>query len=214
MPVLKSAPRERPKPPESLFDMEQGDQFIAAPEVVEWAMATFVREAAPLWNPEHGHLEQANIGALWTNVSNSKNGKAIVGQCETGDPMAMGKWSKAKARIQVEQWFGSIPDFILTFDAGYAEQCSDIEWCALVEHELLHAAQDRDSYGAPKFSASTGRPVWCIRSHDVQEFTSIVRRYGADAAHVREFVDAANGKPEIGHASIAHACGVCLSKAA
>lgn len=177
-------------------------------------MATFVREGATLWNPEHGHLEQANIGALWTNVSNSKNGKAIVGQCETGDPMAMGKWSKAKARIQVEQWFGSIPDFILTFDAGYAEQCSDIEWCALVEHELLHAAQDRDIYGAPKFSASTGRPVWCIRGHDVQEFTSIVRRYGADAAHVREFVDAAKGKPEVGHASIAHACGVCLSKAA
>ncbi len=79
---------------------------------------------------------------------------------------------------------------------------------------MLHAAQDRDIYGAPKFSASTGRPVWCIRGHDVQEFTSIVRRYGADAAHVREFVDAANGKPEIGHASIAHACGVCLSKAA
>lgn len=214
MTVLKNARHERPKPPASLFEIEQGDQFIAAPEVVEWAMATFVREGAPLWNPEHDHLEQASIGALWTNVSNSKNGKAIIGQCETGDPMAMGKWAKAKAGIQVEQWFGSIPDFILTFDAGYAEQCSDIEWCALVEHELLHSAQDRDIYGAPKFSASTGRPVWCIRGHDVQEFTSIVRRYGADAAHVREFVDAANGTPEIGQASIAHACGVCLSKAA
>ena len=197
-----------------MFDIERGDQFIPAPEIVEWATATFIEEGAPLYNPEHGHLEQASIGALWTNVANSRNGRMIVGQCETGDPMAMGKWAKAKARIQVEQWFGSIPDFILTFDAGYASQCSDIEWCALLEHELLHAAQERDVFGAPKFSASTGRPVWAIRGHDVQEFTSIVRRYGADAAHVREFVDAANQRPEIGHANIAHACGVCLSKAA
>jgi len=204
----------RPMPPESMFDIERGDQFIPAPEIVEWATATFIEEGAPLYNPEHGHLEQASIGALWTNVANSRNGRMIVGQCETGDPMAMGKWAKAKARIQVEQWFGSIPDFILTFDAGYASQCSDIEWCALLEHELLHAAQERDVFGAPKFSASTGRPVWAIRGHDVQEFTSIVRRYGADAAHVREFVDAANQRPEIGHANIAHACGVCLSKAA
>lgn len=204
----------RPMPPECLFDIEQGDQFIPAPEIIEWAMETFVMEGSPLHNPEHGHLEMANIGVLWTNVANSKNGRMIVGQCEVGDPMAMGKWAKAKARIQVEQWFGFIPDFILTFDAGYASQCSDIEWCALVEHELLHAAQDRDMYGAPKFSASTGRPVWAIRGHDVQEFTSIVRRYGADAVHVREFVDAANQRPEVGHASVAHACGVCLSRAA
>lgn len=204
----------RPMPPEDLFDIERGDQFIAAPEVVEWAMGTFVYGEAALHNPEHAHLEQAKLGALWTNVPNSKNGKGIVGQCETGGPMAMGKWAKAKARIQVELWFGFIPDFILTFDAAYAAQCSDIEWCALVEHELLHAAQDTDIFGAPKFSASTGRPVWTIRGHDVQEFTSIVRRYGADAAHVREFVDAANGAPEIGRANIAHACGVCLSKAA
>lgn len=28
--------------------------------------------------------------------------------------MPMGKWADAKARIQVEQWFGQIPDFILT----------------------------------------------------------------------------------------------------
>lgn len=205
---------ERPMPPESLFDIEQGNQFVPAPEIVEWARETFIEEGAPLYNPEHGHLEQANIGALWTSVANSKNGRMIVGQCETGDPMAMGIWAKAKARIQVEQWFGLIPDFILTFDAGYAAQCSDIEFCALVEHELLHAAQARDIFGVPKFSASTGRPVWAIRGHDVQEFTSIVRRYGADAAHVRDFVDAANQRPAIGHASIAHACGVCLSKAA
>lgn len=205
---------DRPRPPEALFDIEHANIFLPAPEIVEWARATFIDDGASLHNPEHGHLDQARIGALWTNVANSKNGRTIVGQCELGDPMAMGKWAKAKARIQVEQWFGSIPDFILTFDAGYADQCSDIEWCALVEHKLLHAAQERDPFGAPKFSASTGLPVWAMRAHDVQEFTSIVRRYGADAAHVREFVAAAYQTPEIGLANVAHACGVCLSRAA
>lgn len=204
---------DRPRPPESIFDIEHGDQFIAAPQIIDWARSTFINEGATLGNPEHSHLQHAHIGALWTNVANSKNGRSIVGQCELGDPMAMGKWAKAKARIQVEQWFGRIPDFILTFDAAYAEQCSDLEWCALVEHELLHAAQDIDAFGAPKFNASTGRPCFGIRSHDVQEFTSIVRRYGADAAHVREFVEAAQSRPLIGNAAVSHACGVCAKAA-
>jgi len=200
----------RPFPPEGMLDdLEAGDQFVAAPEIIEWARATFIDEGATLENIEHFHLRQASIGALWTNVANSKNGRSIVGQCELGDPMAMGKWAKAKARLQVKQWFGSIPDFILTFDAAYAMQASDIEWCALVEHELLHAAQDKDPWGQPKFSASTGRPSFTIRGHDVQEFTSIVRRYGADAAHIREFVEAAMAKPEIGNVQVSHACGVC-----
>lgn len=203
----------RPTPPDDIFDLEAGEQFIPAPEITEWARSTFIIEGAALENPEHMHLRDAYIGALWTNVANSKNGRSIVGQCELGDPMAMGKWAKAKARIQVEEWFGSIPDFILTFDASYAMQASDIEWCALVEHELLHAAQDKDSFGMPKFSSNTGRPVYTIRGHDVQEFTSIVRRYGADAAHVREFVEAAQAKPMIGNVAVSHACGVCAKAA-
>lgn len=202
----------RPMPPAALLDDLAPSQFVAAPEITEWAMASFVADGGPLHNPEHVHLAHAEIGALWTNIPNSRNGRGIVGQCELGDPMAMGKWAKAKARIQVEQWFGSIPDFILTFDAAYAAECSDIEWCALVEHELLHAAQERDMFGAPKFSASTGRPVFAIRGHDVQEFVSIVRRYGADAAHVREMVDAANGAPVVISALVAGTCGICASQ--
>jgi hypothetical protein len=166
----------RPKPPAKIFDAID-DQFIPAMEVIDWAMATFIDESAELENPEHAHLRYASIAALWTNVSNGKNGRVILAQCELRDPMAMGKWAKAKARLQLIEWFGRVPDFLITFDAGYASQCSDIEWCALVEHELLHAAQAKDPFGAPRFSQSTGRPVFTIRGHDVEEFTSIVRRY-------------------------------------
>jgi len=50
-------------------------------------------------------------------------------------------------------WFGHVPDFILTFEAEYAMSCSNAEFCALVEDELYHAAQETDPFGAPK-----GRP--------------------------------------------------------
>ncbi|WP_410176759.1 putative metallopeptidase [Sinorhizobium medicae] len=56
---------------------------------------------------------------------------------------------------------------------------------------------------------STGRPVFTIRGHDVEDFVGVVRRYGADAAGVRAIVDAANRPPEIARAQIAHACGTC-----
>ncbi|RIJ15967.1 hypothetical protein D1227_06355 [Henriciella mobilis] len=204
----------RPSPPESLLADHVTQQFVPAPDLVQWARETFIEDSATLHNPEHQHLNHALIGALWTNVPNGRHGRIILAQCETGAPRAMGKWAKARAEVQIEQWFGGIPDFILTFDAGYAATCSDVEWCALVEHELLHAAQERDAFGAPKFSKSTGRPKFAIRGHDVEEFTSIVRRYGAEPAHAQAFIDAAKKGPEIGRASIAHACGVCLRQVA
>jgi hypothetical protein len=204
----------RPRPPEEIFDVDRGDQFVPAPEIIDWARATFIDEGSALENVEHAHLRHASVCALWTNVSNGKNGRTILAQCETGDPMAMGKWAKAKARLQMMEWFGMIPNFLITFDAGYADTCTDTEWCALVEHELLHASQAKDAYGMPKFNNQTGEPVFAIRGHDVEEFTSIVRRYGADAAHVREFIDAANQAPLIGRANVANACGTCMLRLA
>ncbi|ASJ61546.1 hypothetical protein SMB554_20520 (plasmid) [Sinorhizobium meliloti] len=85
---------------------------------------------------------------------------------------------------------------------------------ALVEHELNHAAQATDAFGAPKFSRSTGRPVFTIRGHDGEEFVGVVRRYGADAAGIRAIVDAANRPPEIARAQIAHAGGTCQLRVA
>jgi hypothetical protein len=121
----------------------------------------------------------------------------------------MGKWSRARAEQQIVAWFGSIPDFIITLDAEYCRHCGDAEFMALVEHELYHAAQDKDDFGQPKFSKSTGLPVFTVRGHDVEQFVGVVRRYGADASGVREMVDAANRPPEIARAYIEHACGTC-----
>ncbi|MGN7734387.1 putative metallopeptidase [Ensifer sp. 22564] len=188
---------------------------MAAPELEAWARDTFIDPDGDMFNPDHAHLIPASIGMLWTSVSNSKRGRTLIGQAEMGRPAGMmGKWARARAEAQVLGWFGLVPDFIITIDANFWVSASDAQACALIEHELYHAAQDVDAFGAPKFSKSTGRPVFVIRGHDVEEFVGVVRRYGADAAGVRAMVDAANQKPEIARVQIAHACGTCQLRVA
>jgi hypothetical protein len=84
---------------------------------------------------------------------------------------------------QMHEWFGRIPKYIITLAADYCEQCNDLEFCALVEHELYHIAQATDDFGAPKFNKETGQPVLKLRGHDVEEFVGVVRRYGASATY-------------------------------
>jgi hypothetical protein len=124
-------------------------------------------------------------------------------------------WQRGRKEQQFQEWFGRIPEFLITLDADYARQASDLEWCALVEHELYHIGQRTDDYGQPAFSKD-GRPKLGIRGHDVEEFVGIVRRYGVGGAagDTATLVEAANRAPEVGSVSIAHACGTCILRAA
>lgn len=66
-------------------------------------------------------------------------------RCKTAIPL-----TKRKATI------------LLTFEAEYAASCSDAEFMALVEHELYHAGQERDVFGA-RDRAGRYRPcVWNV----------------------------------------------------
>lgn len=203
----------RPLPPVVLHDPIDAPSFLPAPDLTEWLRETFINEGSSLENEDHRHLRFASLGVLWSSVPNSRQGRTVVGQAEDGTPRAMGRWAKARAEQQITEWFGSIPDFILTFSADYAAQATDEEFCALVEHELSHCGQARDDFGAPKFRQS-GLPAFTMRGHDVEEFVGVVRRYGADASGVRDLVEAASHEPLIARASIAQACGTCMQRAA
>lgn len=135
--------------------------------------------------------------------------KTVVGEAEIPNPKG-GAWGKARAERQLIDWFGEIPDFIVTLDAGYCLDAAAVELLALLEHELYHCGQQLDEFGFPKFRQD-GRPIFAMRGHDVEEFAGVVRRYGIAAAgrDAVDFVKAAKLKPEIAKAKIAALCGSC-----
>src|SRR5438045_1812352 len=104
--------------------------FRPAPELAEWIVATFLAEGSPLENHEHAHLLNAHLGCLWTNVPNKKHGQLIAATAELPRGQG-GGWAKARAEFQLEHWFGTAPDFLLTFSAFEAESRDDASWCAL-----------------------------------------------------------------------------------
>ncbi|MGF7240654.1 hypothetical protein ABIC11_001067 [Pseudomonas oryzihabitans] len=196
----------RPQPPTA-----QWPEIVPSPELREWAFDTFVREGGRLRNEDHIHLLDADIGFLWARTGFIKGGRLVLGQAEQVAFRA-GGWQKARAEQQMVEWFGGIPDFLITLAADYCAECSDAEFCALVEHELYHIAQELDGFGAPAFTRD-GMPKLKLRGHDVEEFVGVVRRYGA-SPDVQRLVEAASSRPEVEKINIARACGTCLLKSA
>ncbi|MBY4751876.1 putative metallopeptidase [Burkholderia dolosa] len=206
---------DRPFPPPELFDGSHWFRYLMpADGVNDWVHHTFLRDGAPLHNEDHAHLAYADIAYLWAAVENVRQMRRVVGQCEEVTIRA-GGWQRARQEQQLCEWFGRVPAFLITLDAHYARECSDLEWCALVEHELYHIGQRTDEFGAPAFTKD-GMPKLGIRGHDVEEFVGIVRRYGVGggAGDTAKLVDAARRAPEVGNADIARACGTCILRAA
>lgn len=207
---------DRPAPPDARELLEAGG-FVPDRELGTWIRETFLEEDGPLHNPEHEHLTWgAKIGCVWTTVPYERKGRRVLAMAEQPD-FRSNKWRKGRQEQQLRQWFywlDRLPDFVLTFHAGWARTADDPAWCALVEHELYHCAQETDEYGAPAFY-NNGRPKYTILGHDVEEFVGVVRRYGAEAAgpDVERMVQAAENGPTVSRAEIAGSCGTCLKAA-
>jgi hypothetical protein len=211
MPKVKpTAGPIRPMPPDALFESPYMS-FMPAPDVRAWARAMFLAEGAPLHNEDHLHLEDANFEFLWASGGFVKQGRTVLGQCEEVTFRA-GPWQKGRQEQQMRDWFGEVPDFVITLDADYGCKCTDAEFCALVEHEMYHIGHLKDDYGQPAFTKD-GLPKLGMRGHDVEEFVGVVRRYGA-SKDVQRLVEATKNAPEVAKLNIARACGTCLLKAA
>ncbi len=217
MAKLQSGPMiVRPMPPVGLvsdsLDGPLYDRLIPAPEIALWVQNTILAEDGALHNPDHVHLLDADVEFMWASSAFTRKGRTVVGQAEQVMFRA-GGWQKARQEQQMREWFGRVPEFIITLAAGYCAQCSDAEFCALVEHELYHIAHDTDEFGAPKFDKTFGTPKLILRGHDVEEFIGVVRRYGA-SPEVARMVEATKHSPEVANINIARACGTCLLRAA
>jgi hypothetical protein len=196
---------QRPVVPE----LDISRPFAPDPVVAEWIQSVFISEDGQLHNEEHRHLAQAVIGVVWTNIPHSRQMHRVAAMAEQPVFQASG-WKRYRQEQQMVEWFGQLPDFVITIDAGIAAQMDDAHWCALLEHELYHCAQALSPFGAPKFTKE-GKPKFAIRGHDVEEFVGIVRRYGAGnaAGATSELVKAASKAPEVAKINIARACGTC-----
>jgi len=208
---MKAQLARRPRPPQELGT---GYAFLPAPEVGAWVEAQMLADDGPLHNPDHQHLIGADLVFLWASQAFSKAGRTVLGQAEQVMIRA-GGWQKARQEQQLIEWFGRVPAFLITLAADYCAVCSDAEFCALVEHELMHIAHATDEFGAPKFTKD-GRPRLALRGHDVSEFVAIVERYGVGdpKGDVARMVAAAARPPSVSAISIAHSCGTCLLKVA
>nr|WP_199538428.1 putative metallopeptidase [Duganella sp. BJB475] len=197
-------------PPEMFAD-PTNCRFAPAPEVLRWARAEILTEGGQLHNPDHEHLEYADIQFLWAPEGFQRKGRTVLGYCEEV-LFRCDAWQKGRQQQQMADWFGMVPQFLITLDARHCLGCSDVEFCALVDHELYHIAQELDEFGSPKFN-KYGQPALCMRGHDCEEFIGVVRRYGP-GEDVQRLIDAASKAPEVAKLNIARACGTCLLKVA
>lgn len=202
----------RPYPPNEVLALNAWGTFRPAPEVDQWVRDAIIDPLGVVYNDDHQHLDQASIGFLWTSAGCSSKGRTVLGMAEIPS-FRCNQWQKARQEQQIREWFEGMPDFIITLDAFHCNDATDLEFLALVEHELYHCAQAEDEFGAPRFNKQTGEPIWTMRGHDVEEFVGVVRRYGAVSAEVQDLVIAAANKPEVARINVARACGTCALKA-
>jgi hypothetical protein len=202
----------RPLPP-AIVDEVAPDRFVPAPDLGAWIRETFVNSGAPLFNPDHAHLEFARLGVLWTNKSYRKQQRWIIGQAEDPKGGTAGAWKKGRGEQQLAEWFGVVPDFVITLYAPKLKAFDDRSFCAVIEHELYHCAQDTNDMGAPKFHRDDGGPMFAIKGHDVEEFFGVAARYGLPA-DLKALVELAQQQPQLPDRIIEGACGTCMARAA
>lgn len=111
----------------------------------------------------HKHLLLANIAYLFIEDKRS-NSRTTWGTA-----------AKAPAKLK----FLASVDYIVEFNWTAWMELSPEQRIALVDHELMHCAGQDEK----------GR--WCVRDHDVEEFTSIVNRWGLWKTDVEVFARAA-----------------------
>lgn len=201
---------KRPLPPLELREAApRGGFFVPAPELEKWIRKNFIEEDGPLFREEHRHLQTAFIGCLWTNVTLRQKQRGVAATAEMPSPQG-NKWAQERAKQQMRQWFGIVPDFVLTFYAPENAEREDDAFCALVRHELLHCGQELDEFECPKFKKD-GSPRFAIVGHEVEEFPAVIEDFGVYCGAGRSvaFVEAAKKAPRISEVKLAAACGTC-----
>ncbi|SMF93947.1 hypothetical protein SAMN02949497_1243 [Methylomagnum ishizawai] len=147
--------------------------------------------------PEHVHLKdgEPHMAFLLRTDPLFESDRRILGAVHL--PRVQGKLNRVFLWM-VERMFGAMPDFLVVLDGEYWTAADDRHREILIFHELSHCVHATDGDGEPRYDDETGRPIWKLTGHSVEEFTSVVRRYGAWNDELREFVGAAGVRVDRG----------------
>jgi len=136
----------RPFPPTDLIDRaEEQEAILLAPAVdlKEWVVKNWLTIGGELHNPDHDHIaellhdDETFLAFAWASSACVAKKRMVLGQCEKV-MFNQGGWKKARQEQQMRDWFGFVPQYLITVDAAFCEQASDREFCRLIEHELYH----------------------------------------------------------------------------
>lgn len=138
-------------------------EFIEAETVAQIANGLI-----PNYHPE---LATARILYIFVSKASTKNGQEV--------------WGKAKKLSGLFEWY-SEKDFLIEVAKDKWDALNAKERTALVDHllERCTGEEDEENGGAMK---------WKLRDPDVQEFSSILQRYGAWHKGLHSFVSIAKG---------------------
>lgn len=138
---------------------------------------------------EHAHILENDLRLEFLMACDGvfKGGKTVIGT--THLPTVQGRL-KSLFEMLLAQFFGAMPDFLITLDLPWWEQATPTEREALVYHELKHIQQETDKFGEPKFDRD-GNPTFGLVEHDITAFHDEVRRYGAWTTDIEDFLAAA-----------------------
>lgn len=113
----------------------------------------------------HEDLKDARIALAWClSWKPDVDGRVTLGKCK--------KASDLDRELTAY-------DFVIILSREFIENglVTDDQRCALLDHELSHAAVKYDERGEPVYD-ERGRTVYRTRKHDIEEFSSIVERHG------------------------------------
>jgi len=173
--MLETFPVQEPEP------AEDDGAYVLPPPAVH--PAKIADELLKL--PEFGDLATggACIEWLFKRDEKRKGGRQVLGTAHL--PKVQGDLNPCFVWM-LERLFGRPPDFLIILDKTFWYQATPKLREILVFHELSHCIHKTNRSGEPMYDLEE-RPVWGLRAHDVEEFTAVVRRYGAWNDDIKSF---------------------------
>lgn len=141
---------------------------------------------------EHAHLRENEIRFeyLFRHETKLKGGKVVLGSVH--EPACQGEMRPLFEWL-LGRLFGGLPDYVIILDHGFWNSVTPQTREALMFHELCHVKQALDEFGMPKFNKQTGRAIYRLVGHDIEEFNAVVAEYGVWSPDIADFMAAARG---------------------